>query len=339
MVNVPRRLRFGRDAATDFATWRPGRTTSEGTYFAARSLHRRTAGRSSAWALKTLRARHGLTASASLDDLPTEWRDALDRLDVDGITTVPEVLDAEAVERIRQFASTAPAVLRSTDGSTRRGTLADRDEMTAAVTIVEQFVLDQPDIQGLIANSEVWRFASARFGATPLMHPPTLYWTLAGATVTDTERKRGARQFHWDYDGLQGVRVHLYLTDVDEGSAPMSYVRGSQRPGTLTAGPLRRGDFGVPEDALWAAFPREALQVMTGPAGTMFISDSHGLHSGSDALSSDRLFLVMPAQASGFAGYQLRPRAVTPRDPAFSIALRDRRPELTFFRDRSAGSR
>ena len=257
----------------------------------------------------------------------------------DGVTPVPPVLDGHAVARIREFASTAPAVLRSVDGSRRRGTLADRDDTTAAVNIVEQFVLDQPDIQSLIASSPLWELAAARFRATPLVHPPTLYWSLAGARVTDEERRRGARQFHWDYDGLAGLRVHLYLTDVDEGAAPMSYVAGSHRPGALSSRPLRHGDMGIPDEALWSAFPRSALRVMTGPAGTMFVSDSHGLHSGADAVSADRLFLVMPIQASGFAGYQLRPRAITPRNPELVAGLQGDRPELSFFRDRAARTR
>lgn len=337
MSALGRRLRIGRDAAVDLVTWRPGRLTGENTYLAARMLHGRTAGRSSRWGLSTLRAVHRSAAPAPR--LDEAWAGSLRTLNRDGVVVVPSVLDGAAIARIREFATTAPAVLRSVDGSVRRGTLADRDDSTATVTLVERFVIDQPDIQSLIANASVWNLAAAYFATTSIVHPPSLYWSLAGATLTDAERRRGGRQYHWDYDGLANIRVHLYLTDVDEGAAPMSYVAGSHRPGALSTRSLRNADMGIPNDALWAAFPNSALRVMTGPAGTMFVSDSHGLHSGSDAITADRLFLVMPIQATGFAGYQLEPRAVTPRDPQFTAALRARRPELTFFRERREQSR
>jgi hypothetical protein len=326
---------MGRDAAVDALTWRPGRLTGENTHLAVRALHRRTAGRSSRWGLSALRAVYG--SEAPIPRLDGAWAERLQTLHRDGVVVVPSFLDGSAIARIRDFATTAPAVLRSVDGSIRRGTLADRDDSTAAVTLVERFVIDQPDIQSLIANASIWSLAAANFATTPVVHPPLLHWSIAGATVTDAERRRGARQYHWDYDGLAGMRVHLYLTDVDEGAAPMSYVVGSHRPGALSSRPLRNGDRGIPDDALRAAFPDSAVRVMTGPAGTMFVSDSHGLHSGSDAITADRLFLAMPVQATSFASYQLEPRAVTPRDPQFAEGLQAQRPELIVFRKRTPG--
>lgn len=336
MPTVRRYLEAARDVAVDAVTWTPGQPTRENTYRVARTLHGRTAGLSSRVGLRmvtTLRERAPRLTAA---DLQPSWAQALAELDADGIAIVPPALDADAVARIREFAATAPAVLRSVTGNSRRGTLQDRDKHTAAVHVVESFVLDQPDIQGLIADHDLRRLASAHFSARPVIHPPSLYWTCAGAQVTDDERRRGARQFHWDYDGLGGLRVHVYLTDVDAGAAPMSYVSGSHRVGSLGSSALRVGDMGVPDDALWSAFPRSAVRTITGPAGMMFVSDSQGLHSGTDAVTRDRLFLVMPIQASGFAGYQLRPRAVRPRHPGFVRDLEMQTPELMFFRDRDA---
>ena len=334
MPGLRRSLEAARDVAVDAVTWRPGRPTRENTYRVARELHGRTSGASSRAGLTVITALHPSAAVPRRNDLPGDWGEALDRLEMEGVAFVPPVLDADAVARIQEFARTAPAVLKSSDGASRRGTFVDRDGATVAVHLVEQFVLDQPDIQHLIASEEVRGFAGARFGAQPVIHPPSLYWTCAGVSVTEAERRRGARQFHWDYDGLAGVRVHLYLTDVDEGAAPMSYVAGSHRSGTLTSRQLRRADMGIPDEDLWAALPRSSLRTLTGPAGTMFISDSQGLHSGTDALTSDRLFLVMPVQATGFGGYQLQARAVRPRDPDFTQRLREGRPDLMFFRER-----
>ena len=339
MLSMRRSLIAGRRVATDVVTWRPGRTTSEDTYLAARVLHRHTGGASSRLALSAIRAayeRGGVSPGAG--DLDPAWRSVLAGIEVDGVSHAPPILDDEAVARVVAFASTAPAVLRSTSGESRRGTFADRDGSTASVGLVERFVLDQPDIQSIVANAAIRALAAARFRATPLLHPPILYWSCAGAQVTDDERVRGARQFHWDYDGLAGLRVHLYLTDVDEGAAPMSYIAGSHRAGGLRSKALRAADLGMTDAELWASYSRSDLRTMTGPAGTTFVSDSRGMHSGTDAVTADRLFLVMPMQATGFAGYQLRPREVRPRDPDLALALREGRPEMAFFRERGAAA-
>lgn len=337
MLGLRRTLTAGRHVVTDVVTWRPGRTTTEDTYLAARVLHRTTGGVSSRLALSAIRAAHerGGT-SPDAGDLDPAWRPVLAGIEAEGVAHAPPILDDEAVARVVAFASTAPAVLRSTSGESRRGTFADRDDSTAGVGLVERFVLDQPDIQSIVASAAIRALAAARFRATPVMHPPLLYWTCAGAQVTDEERVRGARQFHWDYDGLAGLRVHLYLTDVDEGAAPMTYIAGSHRAGALRSKSLRVADLGMSDDELWARYSRSDLRTLTGPAGTTFVSDSRGLHSGTDAVTADRLFLVMPIQATGFAGYQLRPREVRPRDPGLALALSEGRPEMAFFRERAA---
>ncbi len=95
---------------------------------------------------------------------------------------------------------------------------------------------------------------------------------------------------------------------------------------------------GVADEELYAQYPASAVRAITGPAGTTFISDSRGLHRGNDAISADRLFLVMPMQATGFGGYQLRPRLVTPKDPGLKAGIEQGRVELSLFRPRPEGS-
>jgi hypothetical protein len=339
MPTLRRLLEASRDVALDAAAWRPGRLTSENTYLVARTLHRRTGGASSRAVLAAVRAVHERGEHHAAGSLPPSWHGVLAELDRDGVACAPPVLAPEAVVAIRAFATTAPAVLRSRTGTTSRGTFETRDPAAASVDLVEQFVLDQPDVQRIIASPQVIDLARAYFGAMPVIHPPQLYWSCAGASLTDTARANSARQFHWDFDGLGGLRLHLYLTDVDEGAAPMSYVAGSHRPGGLRSAALRSADFGVSNEDVWREYPRSALRTITGPAGTTFVSDSQGLHRGNDAITTDRLFLVMPMQATGFGGYQLQPRSITARDPALAMALRDHRPEFSLFRERAADGR
>ncbi len=330
-------LRISRDALRDVGRWRRGEPSSARTYLVLRRLHRTTAGASSRAALAALRLVPGGPDAGEPAPLDVAWRPAATTLRRDGVAYLPPVLDDAAVARLRAFAQTAPGGARLDDRSTVNATYAERPEGARAIYVREEFVLGNPDVQHLLANPDLWELARRHFGAGAVVHPPVLYWSCGGQNADADLQMLLARRYHWDYDGLRGLRVHLYLTDVDEQAAPMRYIAGSHRVGAYRTAPLRRADLGVATEEVWRRFDSADERTMTGPAGTAFVSDSSGLHSGSDPISRDRLFLVMPLQATGFAGYQLRARRVVPRDPAFAAALASGRPELRLFQAKDDG--
>ena len=331
-----------RDVTRDLGRWRRDRGTSENTYLAARYLHILTNGRSSALALSALRTLPGSPERLSNDgrELNHQLQSALATLRRDGITELPRPLDASDIAGLVAFARTAPAVLSDTQRRQSRGTYEDRPPGTKSVRMVEPFVLNNPIVQGLIANSDLMALAEHYFQTRVLVHPPQLYWSCAPASADaqhdNTPTAQGAEEFHWDFDGLGGLRLHIYLTDVDEGSAPMKYMRASHKPGTLRGWRLRNADRGAADSDVWKRFTPADSMTITGSAGTAFMSNSHGLHRGTPALTRDRLFLVMPFQATGFAGYQLKPRAVVPKHPEFARLLASDAAALRWFRSTPA---
>ena len=346
-VAVPRTpaavLAWARDLAVDLAGWPRGRTTGSNTYLTARYLHVLTSGHSSSAALTASRSLpfspHKLNDGPSA--LQFSWNQALGRLTRDGITMLPRVLDSDAIQRVVSFATTAPATLTDSNRKSTRGTYENRDPGTKGAFVVEHFVLNNVDIQSVIANRDLIALAESCFRTQILIHPPMLYWSCAPSSTDDQipagiESLQSAEQFHWDFDGLGGLRLHMYLTDVDEDSAPMKYMRKSHKPGTLTSKSLRNADRGVPDAAVWSRFSPTDAMTVTGPAGTTFISNSNGLHRGTPARTRDRLFLVMPFQATSFAGYQLKPRTVTPRDPEFAALLARNSPTVRWFREKAS---
>ena len=71
--------------------------------------------------------------------------------------------------------------------------------------------------------------------------------------------------------------------------------------------------------------------MITGAAGTSFMSDSNGLHRGNAAVSADRLFLVMPVQAGSMAGAYNRIRRLPVVDSDLGGALQSQRRDLRLF--------
>jgi hypothetical protein len=336
-MHMPPPRRYADVAASvvrDLRGWHQGRPSTADTYLAMRRSHRLTAGWSSAAIRRALRMVPGSPDRVAPDHrsaLDADSRRALDDLRRDGLTMVDPVLTPDEVASLVEFAERAPARGRFATGDARAGTYLELRETATGVFLDGTFAWARPEVQRILANEGIWDLARAYFGLVPVVHPPQLYWSCAAAPESPSAARGLARNFHWDYDGIGGLRLHLYLTDVDSSAAPMEYVLGSHRPGALRTRELRNADDGrAPESALDALGLAERRPI-TGPAGTTFISDSAGLHRATRPTGRDRLFLVMPLQAGIFAGYYNRRRQVPARDPRFAAALDAGRPELRLF--------
>jgi hypothetical protein len=307
--------------AGDLVRWYHGAPSSASTYRIARRAHVRTAGASSAALFGAMRVIPGAADHVDATDVrPAADRNAaaLAQLRDAGIVVVDPVLDDDAVTRLRAFAEHAPARVRLADGRVVNGTYADRPDDATSVSIPGTFAWACAEVQRAMASAPLLDLALAQFAHAPVVHTPTLYWTCRPATPTDARTDALlARNFHMDFDGVQALRVHLYLTDVDDDHAPMQYVRASHRVGALRGREMHAADDALDEDAVIARFGAAAVTTVTGPAGTTFVTDPRGLHRGTAPVAGDRLFLVMPIQAGAFAGYVRRVRTLPVRDAAF----------------------
>jgi hypothetical protein len=90
------------------------------------------------------------------------------------------------------------------------------------------------------------------------------------------------------------VKVFVNLTDVDLGSGPLQYIRGSH------AGRLRHEQFSEAFDGVGhrisdaeidRRFPQASREVAVGPVGTVVFADTRGLHRGGHATTGDRILL------------------------------------------------
>jgi hypothetical protein len=321
--------RCRRDAiavARDLAAWYAGTSSGADTYRVARRLHVRTAGTSSAALFGVMRAIPGATDHTPRSEVRRAAErsgQALDELRERGLTVIEPVLDDHAVERLRAFAEHVPAKLVLADGRVVDGTYSERPPETTFVSVPGTFTWANGEVQHLMASGRLHDLALARFGLAPVVHLPTLYWSCVPATpgARAGESLGRAARFHLDYDGVRSIRVHLYVTNVDSGSAPMEYVLGSHRVGALHGREFRNADNGLNEVVVTGRFGASAGRAITGPAGTTFVTDPRGLHRATPPRDHDRLFLVVAVRAGAFAGAVNRRRAVPVRDDDFGRML------------------
>jgi hypothetical protein len=144
-------------------------------------------------------------------------------------------------------------------------------------------ILKAPYLLDLFNHPLVLETAELILGCKPLLENLTTWWAFAGRT-----QAKGVQRFHRDFDTPRFIKIFLYLTDVDERSGAHVFVRGSQRSDALR---LTRY---IDDDEVEAAYGRDAVVPMSGPAGTCFLEDTYGIHKA--GLPIDRPRLLVSAQ-------------------------------------------
>lgn len=122
------------------------------------------------------------------------------------------------------------------------------------------------------------------------------YFTL-NVTVPVSEGSEAvySQRWHRDPEDRKMCKVFLYLTDVDEGAGPFTYVRGSHEGGKWRHWYPQVAPRGgaIPSDAeVQKHIPRADIAVGIGRAGTLIFCDTSGLHRGGYATKSERIMFT-----------------------------------------------
>jgi len=125
---------------------------------------------------------------------------------------------------------------------------------------------------------------AARFlGCRPTLDNMGGWWSIAGRG-----QSKGTQWFHRDWDNIRAFKVFLYLTDVDGEAGPFQFVPRSNRDERLVV--ITR----IADSEVEAAYGPGAAVSMSGPAGTVFMADTFGIHKG--LLPRGRPRLMVTAQ-------------------------------------------
>lgn len=142
----------------------------------------------------------------------------------------------------------------------------------------ERTIVEAPYLLELVNHPLVLETAEVILGCKPSLDNLACFWYFTGR-----EREKGFQRFHRDYDTPRFFKLFLYLTDTDERSGAHVFVRGSQRSNRLNV--LRY----IGDDEVEAAYGRDQVRVIGGPAGTCFLADVYGVHKGGLPLDRPRL--------------------------------------------------
>jgi len=141
---------------------------------------------------------------------------------------------------------------------------------------------------------------------------------------------RESQLWHRDPEDRHILKLFVYLTDVDQGSGPLSYAPGTHALGAVKTVPesrlLKEGSTYVRRSddvQMSAAIPREKWITALGPKGTIMFVDTGGYHKGGLVREHDRIVYTCMFNSQASA-YPLRHELSIPphMDEAVAFAIR-----------------
>ena len=157
-------------------------------------------------------------------------------------------------------------------------------------------VVHAPHCLRLANDPDILAAVAAILGAKPTISYMAAWWSMPGRGEPEE-----AELFHRDVDDLRFVKLFVYLSDVTATSGPHMFVRGSHKSDVLSER-IRYQD-----ERVQAAFGREQILTLTGPAGTMFLENTFGLHRGVPPAQTPRLIFQVLYTLDEYIGGPQRP--------------------------------
>ena len=222
----------------------------------------------------------------------------------DGIAFTPSLLDAAQLDDIRRYALAHKCHDR-TRPENGEFDIADPHPLCHTAVYSDEATLNCPHALDTVNHPLVLQAIGDLFGCKPTISNISMWWSLPGHAKAEH-----AELFHRDVDDWLFIKLFIYITDVDAGSGPHVFVRGSHNSPKL--GKIAR----YTDEQVAQEFGQDNVLSLTAPAGTSFLENTYGMHKGQLPSASRRLLLQ--------AQYSLRPISIleySPRKAEASTAL------------------
>ncbi|HET6325080.1 MAG TPA: hypothetical protein VFG04_10295 [Planctomycetaceae bacterium] len=317
----------GRIARGMFRYSRTGTTPSD-AYHSLIHLYCRTNGRSNDFLHALARRRFPQAdlpaARGVLGDLSSaDVKRIVADIRENGFIRPAERLPAEVCQRLSAFSLRTEATLTpARKEGPSRAVYDPARPIAEGYRFDEATVVEQPDIQALMADPSLLAVAQAYLGCLPVLSSVVMLWSTP-ARLAENAREELAQMYHFDMDRLKWLKFFFYLTEVTSERGPHCFIAKSHRTGRQLPALLARGYVRYPDQELEPYFPAADRIELTGPAGTLFAVDTRGYHKGITPRTGDRLMLQLEFCDMLFGAPYSRPPFPTTRIPELESRRRD----------------
>jgi hypothetical protein len=153
---------------------------------------------------------------------------------------------------------------------------------------IERDLVPARAVQRLMADPGMLAISQAYFGSKPVLDALAMWWS---THLTGEASSEAAQMWHFDFERIRWLKWFVYLTDVDSGTGPHCFVRGSHRTGAKPQALLQRGYQRIGDADMASHFPAGDLLELNGPKGSIFVEDTSGFHKGKAPRTGPRLVI------------------------------------------------
>ena len=150
----------------------------------------------------------------------------------------------------------------------------------------QQALFAAPAVQDVIADPTLLALAGEYLGTVPRVTTLALWHS---SHQFEEPAGPGAQLYHFDLSQPRWIKFFIYLSDVTPEAGPHAFVGGSHKRDHTGATLRTRGIRRIPDEDIEAAYGRDRITTICGPAGTIFAADTRAFHKGEKPRSRDRL--------------------------------------------------
>ena len=257
-------------------------------YYAQKSLRIVWARRLLGWLVAALVPARPLAA------LQAQAAENLRELRQDGVTFTPWAsLTSAQIGSALDFLSSKPLFAAGDTDKRQHPVLITQAKASSfrKLHYTSEDVAQCKELVSLANHPQLLAMAADYLGATPTISAMQTWWTMGHASnATDLARDD---MFHRDVDDLRFVKMFIYLTDVDSQNGVHSFVPTSHRSTEL----VKRAP--ITDEQVRRYFGNDGEKTFTGPAGTIFLEDTWGIHRQMPAVSGRRCIFSVIYTVSG----------------------------------------
>ncbi len=223
------------------------------------------------------------------------------RLREDGYFVFDNKLSEELCDALLTFATTQeclPQLIQNESGANTGPCIYQRGApQTSRYNFNTQDLLQNKEIQNLMADSCFADVAQRYLGACPLVDVVAMWWSTDFSKTPDEE---AAQFFHFDMDRPRWLKFFFCLTDVNSDSGPHVFVKGSHKTNGIPRSILKKGYSRLSEEEVINHYGQDKIVEFVAKRGTIIAEDSRGLHKGKHLQNGDRLMFQIQFSNSGF---------------------------------------
>lgn len=215
----------------------------------------------------------------------------------EGFAYFDGILTPEMIKEMRQYLAAQPVFDPYMPDAPRISIDANNRPDSHILGVPDELLMRCPHLLDVANHPAILATVEGVFGCKPTIGYMSSWWSIP----TRDGIARHAENFHRDVDDVHFLKLFIYLDEVRASSGPHEYIRGSASIDRLNA--IKR----YTDEEVLAAFGQERLVTFTGPAGTVFLENTFGLHRGQPVRGGRRLILQIV--------YSMLPMAYGPARP------------------------